>query len=92
MLLCCAAFLVLAFCTVSCLLVVCCVVCVLWCSFPACLQAQYHIVMLLNYLPMFDPASFSVSSGMPALVMVAVATLLMCCCAVPPFWCWLSVL
>ena len=77
MLLCCAAFLVLAFCTVSCLLVVCCVVCVLWCSFSPCWQAPCHTVMLFNYLPLCDPASFSASTGMLALVMVTLAVLLM---------------
>ena len=75
---------VLVFCTVFCLLVVCSVVCVLCHSFPPCWQAQYHAVMLSNYLPLCDPASFSVSSGMLAFVIVAVATLLMCCSSVPP--------
>ena len=34
----------LVFCVVCCLVVVCRVVCVLWCSFPPCWHAQYHTV------------------------------------------------
>ena len=44
-----------------------------WFSSPPCWDAQYRTVMVFNYLPLCDPASFSVSTGMMALVTVAVA-------------------
>ena len=37
------------------------------------MHAQYHTAMLFNYLPLCDPASFSLSRGMLVMAMVAVA-------------------
>ena len=62
---------------VCCLVVVCRVVRALWCSFPPCWHAQHHTVMVFDFLPPCDPASFSVSTGMLVLVMMVLAASLM---------------